>query len=341
MPKKTARHFVYQLDVRLADLEPPIWRRIEVSGLTTISELHGIIQNTMGWEDEHLYVFTIGNQTFEGRPDFPEFIMTPVEGAVDPDTISGGIPDMFDEDEDEEDYEDDDPMLQELVTRKGSKFYYEYDFGDSWEHVITVEERTPWTPDKVLPRCLDGARACPPEDCGGIYGYASILDALDRQKNKQESQASTEIPEIVAIAEAEDDDEILEWLGEDFDPEAFSTESVNEYFGEWRLTDKEIEKRTQQFEERKKTGRPASQQEEEEFNPALQAVIFELIDNQMRGNDPPETRQTFQRLQAAGYTKLDAKKLIGSALIEEIVTMEKEQKPFNRRRFAALLARLK
>jgi hypothetical protein len=78
-----------------------------------------------------------------------------------------------------------------------------------------------------------------------------------------------------------------------------------------------------------------------QFNPELQAVIFELVDNQVQGSNPPETRQTFKRLQAVGYTKLEAKEMIAAALLEEISTMQKEQKPFNQKRFAAQLAKLK
>jgi hypothetical protein len=115
------------------------------------------------------------------------------------------------------------PVYQLKVTLKGSKppiwrriqipgDTNEYDFGDSWLHEILVEKILPREPDARYPRCLTGKRACPPEDCGGIWGYADFLDAI-RDPNHPEHEA------------------MLEWIGDDFDPEAFDLQTVNQELG--------------------------------------------------------------------------------------------------------------
>jgi hypothetical protein len=95
-----------------------------------------------------------------------------------------------------------------MRAKKGTAFVYEYDFGDGWRHVITVENIQPWTPESIAPLCLDGARACPPEDCGGIGGYEHLLEVLrnPRHPNHKEMRA---------------------WVGKHFDPELFSLQAVN------------------------------------------------------------------------------------------------------------------
>ncbi len=99
-------------------------------------------------------------------------------------------------------------LLCDVAGRVGKKMIYTYDFGDGWEHAIVVEKQLAADPDTVYPVCTDGQLACPPEDCGGIPGFYDILDAL-------------------ADPEHERHEEICEWIGEDFDPEAFSVDAVN------------------------------------------------------------------------------------------------------------------
>jgi hypothetical protein len=96
-----------------------------------------------------------------------------------------------------------------VLVRKGQKLLYEYDFGDSWEHEIVVEKMLPFDPRAKYPACLDGARACPPEDCGSFPGYMGILEALKAPKKTEEQK------------------ELLEWLEEGYDPERFDLEAVN------------------------------------------------------------------------------------------------------------------
>jgi len=99
--------------------------------------------------------------------------------------------------------------LADVVTRAKQKFIYEYDFGDSWEHEIVAEKFLPFDPAAKYPVCLGGARACPPEDCGSFPGYMNILEALKAKKPTEEQE------------------ELLEWVGEGYDPERFDLDAVN------------------------------------------------------------------------------------------------------------------
>lgn len=100
-------------------------------------------------------------------------------------------------------------FLSRVVTRTKQKFIYEYDFGDSWEHEVVVEKMLPVDPQAKYPVCLVGARACPPEDCGSFPGYYDILEALEASKKTEEQK------------------ELLEWVGYEYDPERFDLEAVN------------------------------------------------------------------------------------------------------------------
>lgn len=99
--------------------------------------------------------------------------------------------------------------LSYIITRAKQKFIYEYDFGDSWEHEIVAEKFLPFDPATNTPLCLGGARACPPEDCGSFPGYMDILEALGAKKPTKEQK------------------KLLEWVGEEYDPEHFDIDLVN------------------------------------------------------------------------------------------------------------------
>jgi hypothetical protein len=173
---------VYQIKVTLNDSKPPIWRRVLVEDTTTLSKLHSILQTVMGWTDSHLHHFII-NDEFYGEPDDDDFsdIETKNEKRF---------------------------RLNQFVERKGFKFIYEYDFGDSWEHTILVEAILPAEKGAFYPRCIEGKRACPPEDVGGVWGYENFQKVIANPKD----------PEY---------DEMMEWIGS-FDPERFNLEHVNE-----------------------------------------------------------------------------------------------------------------
>lgn len=175
---------IYQLKIELKDSNPKIWRRIQVSGETTFSELHDIIQLSMGWENGHLYEFTLKKTRIF---DFEEVID---DGT---NTLERDSTDAF---------------LDEMVQRVKTKFTYLYDFGDYWEHQIQVEKIFPEEKGMTYPICLEGERACPPEDSGGIWGYQHMLEVLADKKH----------PEYEGVSE---------WIGEGWDPESFNPEQTN------------------------------------------------------------------------------------------------------------------
>ena len=170
---------VYQIKVTLKGSRPPIWRRIQVISDTTLAQLHRLLQCVMGWEDAHLSQFVISGIMY-GDPR--------LLGELDAEDART-VP------------------LATLGLREKGKFLYEYDFGDSWEHELLVEKILPRDEGKRYPVCLTGKRACPPEDCGGIWGYASFLEAI----------RDPEHPEH---------DEMLEWVGGEFDPDIFDLDEV-------------------------------------------------------------------------------------------------------------------
>ena len=172
---------IYQIKVALNDSKRPIWRRVLVEDTTTLSKLHTILQTVMGWTDSHLHQFII-DEEFYGEPD-DEFSDIEVKN--------------------EKRYH-----LNQFVEHKGFKFIYEYDFGDSWEHTILVEAILPAEKGAFYPRCIEGKRACPPEDVGGVWGYEDFQKIIANPKD----------PEY---------DEMMEWIGS-FDPEQFNLDAVNE-----------------------------------------------------------------------------------------------------------------
>lgn len=172
---------VLQLKITLQGIKPPIWRRVLVIATTLLPDLHKIIQTTMGWSNTHLHQF-IDSGVHLGHPDLLE----------DPDVT---------------DYRK--MRIGEFIVMPRDSLMYEYDFGDDWKHKIVMEKAhaVGWG-GRRYPFCLDGARACPPEDCGGIPGYMHML-------------------EILADPTHGEYEEIQEWLDEPFDPEFFSQDQVN------------------------------------------------------------------------------------------------------------------
>jgi hypothetical protein len=182
-----------QLKIELEGISPAIWRRLEVPGDANLGWLHAAIQVAMGWTNSHLHQFIAGDRIFSD----PLFEMNEFEGD----------PPVSDEHK---------TLLIDISPHTRSVFMYQYDFGDSWEHVVQVEaiyDRQP--PEGKVAKCLDGARACPPEDCGGIPGYADVLEII--RDPKHDEYEST-----------------LEWLGGGFDPEAFSADKVNKYLRKFK-----------------------------------------------------------------------------------------------------------
>ena len=178
--RASADPVVYQLKVTLKDSKPPIWRRIQVTGDTSLFKLHRILQVVMGWTDSHLHQFIVRDSYYgTPHPDFGFEVRNEKRVA-----------------------------LAEIASSPKTKFMYEYDFGDSWEHEVLIEKILSPEAGVRYPNCLTGKRACPPEDCGGVWGYASLLEAIQDSHHP-------------------DHEEMLEWVGGSFDPEAFDLDTVN------------------------------------------------------------------------------------------------------------------
>ena len=182
MKKNNNTVSIYQFKVALNHVTPPIWRLFQVKSDITLHRLATTILMVMDWDGGHLHQFRI-------------------------DGVEYGIP--------HEDYEEDNQPEDEREVRLSdiSKdalgfFTFEYDFGDGWEHTVILERVL--APEKGVkyPVCIDGARSCPPEDCGGPPGYEDFLEAIRNRKHPEHKH-------------------MLEWAGGEFDPEEFDLEGVN------------------------------------------------------------------------------------------------------------------
>ena len=157
------------LHVVLRDLDPPIWRRLRVPDRLTLHQLHRVLQLAFGWLDYHLYEFTPGTPARD-RSARGTAAMRVRYGEPDPE---------WDDPADVETRDSRQVTLRDLALRRGGRLTYTYDFGDDWTHDLTVEEviAAP-EPDDGVPMILDGARAGPPEDAGGVSGYERLLGVL-------------------------------------------------------------------------------------------------------------------------------------------------------------------
>jgi hypothetical protein len=175
---------VLRFRIELQENSPPIWRRIEVPGNYSFWDLHVAIQDAMGWTDTHLHVFEID----DGKQD------AVCIGIPDPDDLQDHVAGWR-------------RKLTRYFKKPGDQVIYEYDFGDSWRHSVLLEAILLPEPGVNYPRCIDGARNCPPEDCGGPWGYEDFLAAISDPDH-------------------EEHDEHLAWCGGSFDPEKFEPQKV-------------------------------------------------------------------------------------------------------------------
>ena len=217
---------ILQLKIELDGIEPKIWRRFLVEEDISFEDLHDIIQIVMGWENYHFYKFCIGNETIacdeEGYnpaekslhniSKSPEFIK-----IVEEKDMSKGSA-FLDVNKILKNMEKNKPKnsfginttINKLITSEKQEFHYHYDFGDNWEHTIVVEKIFNSEESQNYPSCLDGERACPPEDCGSIDGYYELLSLKENKKHPDYKER------------------IIEWLGEDHDFEYFDVNEINE-----------------------------------------------------------------------------------------------------------------
>jgi hypothetical protein len=172
---------VMQIEIRLKGSEPLIWRRVLVPDSLTFTALHFVMQIAMGWENHHLYDFKVKKiRICEPEPDWDD------EDSLDASMLTIG----------------------DFFEKKKTRFEYEYDFGDGWIHDLKIEKYLQPEPGKIYPVCTGGEMACPPEDCGGIWGYYDLLKIVNSKKHPEK-------------------EEMREWLGEDFDPTYINIEEIN------------------------------------------------------------------------------------------------------------------
>ncbi|MBI5094363.1 MAG: plasmid pRiA4b ORF-3 family protein [Candidatus Hydrogenedentes bacterium] len=170
---------LHQLKVTLKGSEPPIWRRFLIVSNTSLLDVHYILQVVMGWDNCHLHEFRVGKTSF-GEPF---------------------------EDSDGEMYDDSEVALCSVLTRAKQKMTYIYDFGDSWMHEIVLEKTLPYEDGAPLVQCLAGERACPPEDCGGLWGFYHFVEAVTNPSHP-------------------DHEAMTDWY-EGFEPDAFDLDDIN------------------------------------------------------------------------------------------------------------------
>jgi len=190
-PQKNQPLQIYQLHVTLQNIEPTIFRTVVVTSTTTLRQLHELIQASFGWLNCHLHAFR----------------------DQDGVSYSSAQEGMFAMDMEVDDVDDAMIRLDSVLQAKGDRLTYEYDFGDGWEHEIVVVEIGPPKTKGLYPAVIDGARNCPPEDCGGPFGYQELMELVLRKRQR--------------IPLESDEEEWVEWLGDDYDPEAFDLDKAN------------------------------------------------------------------------------------------------------------------
>src|SRR5665811_1764837 len=181
--------------------KPRIWRRLSLPGDLTLDVVHTLFQAAMGWTDSHLHRFQPGIGQGYNQPYFVT---------------------EFDEDEGEEGIREDGVRLDQVLRAPGDRLTYLYDFGDGWEHRVTLESPDPLTPGDREPVCLGGARACPPEDVGGIHAHHDIAAWL------RAGAPAEDVPEPF-----EDAEHAHGWLPVDYDPDAFDAAAATAAMRLW------------------------------------------------------------------------------------------------------------
>jgi len=177
--KQINEPLIYQCKISLKGLIPPIWRKVQVAGDIPLDKFHRVLQTVMGWGNYHSYRFIIEGITYGPSAE------------ADP-TLSDAA----------------EVSLSQVSQTEGSKFIYIYDLADDWQHVVKIERILPPQPGVQYPICLAGQRACPPEECGGIWEYTNLLEIFKNPRHPEHR-------------------EMIEQFGGDFDPEAFDLGRVN------------------------------------------------------------------------------------------------------------------
>jgi hypothetical protein len=175
--------YIYQVKVTLHGIEPPIWRRLQIPADLFLHDFHKVLQTVMGWENQHLHLFVRGKRLFGQSDD---------EWVSNPRFLDYTI-----------------VRVNDLLRKPGDELTYQYDMGDNWQHRIVLEKELKPDPLEYYPVCTDGARECPPEDCGGPHGYQEMVTAVKDPSNPQHRFFKALFPDGL-------------------DPEYFDLEEINE-----------------------------------------------------------------------------------------------------------------
>ena len=177
---------VYQFKISIDDINPLIWRQIQVPETYSFWDLHVAIQDVMPWQDYHLHRFEIVDPCTKMKVE----IGIPDEEWMDTKELPGW-----------------EQKIAEYFSMENNSADYIYDFGDDWYHKIKLEKILARDKNINYPVCVAGERACPPENCGGVCGYENLLQAIKNPKHEQHR-------------------ELLEWIGGKFDPEFFEPKKI-------------------------------------------------------------------------------------------------------------------
>ncbi len=352
---------VYQFKVTLKNIRPPIWRRIQVPESYSFWDLHVAIQDAMGWLGYHLHAFEI----FNPKKGIKEEIGIPDEewGLADVEMHAGW-----------------EKRISRYFTSENNKASYTYDFGDDWRHAVVLEKILPKDKDTTYPLCIKGKRACPPEDCGGVWGYQDLL-------------------EILSDPDDERYDEWMEWLGGGFDPEHFDIDEIqfgdpdarlkyileddddlddtdlplneDDIFGSLRVLQREemhaIWEKAKNFEleeldpEEKRIAKIMLDHQDEFFNdfefsdvtadreydpeteanPFLHIYIHSVIETQLETKDPIEALQFYNAIRQKKYPHHDTLHLLGAILAPLMFATLQTKTPFQIDIYKKLLTKYK
>jgi hypothetical protein len=349
---------VYQFKITLQDIKPPVWRRIQVLGDYTFWDLHVAIQDAMGWMDEHLHEFHTKNPRSGRGEDI-------------------GIP----EDEPMGDYHPVLPGWKRRISKyfspENPKAEYLYDFGDGWHHALVLEKILPAEEGVVYPRCLNGKRACPPEDCGGPWGYEDMLRVISDPTDKEHGR-------------------ILEWLGGKFDPDDFDPMDVqfSDPAERWEIAfaeeddfeddegseDEQDDDGAYAFDHMKEIWEKAKANElgalseeeqqlgrimlehksvlledlesgdlkddgeddsEAEVNPFVHIMIHSIVENQLEEREPIEAFQFYNAMRKRDCSHHDAIHLIGAILVPLMFSVFEADNSFDVETYCELLRKYK
>lgn len=183
-----AADWVHQFLIVLGNTDPLVWRRIQVPENYSFWDLHVAIQDAMGWLDCHLHEFKVVVDSTRGKV---------LRFGIPGDEFPGEAPCRPDWT----------VRVSDYVTPASLPILYVYDFGDDWHHVVLYEGAVPTELRAAYPRCVSGARKCPPEDCGGVHGYAEFIGAIKDPKHPEHSA-------------------LLQWAGGSFNPDEFDPKEV-------------------------------------------------------------------------------------------------------------------